>query len=105
MLEEAFTELCSWYLTTREDSMNTFFEHHKNNIRFSYRCFDRILLNGLDPAVSATGAGSRILQFLSGPVSGQPDCPHRHCRSVPQLGNEPVSKVECSHSGGSSGSA
>src|SRR3954452_2813119 len=27
--------------------MNTFFEHHKDNIRFSYRCFDRILLNGL----------------------------------------------------------
>jgi hypothetical protein len=27
--------------------MNTFYEHHKNNIRFHYRCFDRILLNGL----------------------------------------------------------
>ena len=27
--------------------MNTFYEHHKNNIRFQYRCFDRILLNGL----------------------------------------------------------
>ncbi len=27
--------------------MNAFYEHHKNNIRFSYRCFDRILLNGL----------------------------------------------------------
>src|SRR2546428_5810273 len=28
-------------------SMNAFYEHHKNNIRFHYRCFDRILLNGL----------------------------------------------------------
>src|SRR2546427_4659532 len=28
-------------------SMNTFYEHHKNSIRFQYRCFDRILLNGL----------------------------------------------------------
>src|SRR6266481_3665803 len=28
-------------------SMNAFYEHHKNNIRFQYRCFDRILLNGL----------------------------------------------------------
>jgi len=28
-------------------SMNAFYEHHKNSIRFQYRCFDRILLNGL----------------------------------------------------------
>jgi hypothetical protein len=27
--------------------MNAFYEHHHNNIRFGYRCFDRILLNGL----------------------------------------------------------
>jgi len=27
--------------------MNAFFEHHKNSIRFGYRCFDRLLLNGL----------------------------------------------------------
>lgn len=27
--------------------MNAFYEHHKDNIRFGYRCFDRILLNGL----------------------------------------------------------
>ena len=27
--------------------MNTFYEHHKSNIKFVYRCFDRILLNGL----------------------------------------------------------
>ena len=26
--------------------MNAFYEHHKNNIRFAYRCFDRILRNG-----------------------------------------------------------
>ena len=25
--------------------MNAFYEHHKNNIRFHYRCFDRRLLN------------------------------------------------------------
>jgi hypothetical protein len=28
-------------------SMNSFYEHHKDCIRFHYRCFDRILLNGL----------------------------------------------------------
>jgi hypothetical protein len=27
--------------------MNTFYEHHKNSIKLAYRCFDRILLNGL----------------------------------------------------------
>lgn len=27
--------------------MNTFYEHHQDRIRFAYRCFDRILLNGL----------------------------------------------------------
>src|SRR6266446_2743682 len=27
--------------------MNTFYEHHENSIRFGYRCFDRILVNGL----------------------------------------------------------
>ena len=26
--------------------MNAFFEHHQDNIRFRYRCFDRLLLNG-----------------------------------------------------------
>ena len=26
--------------------MNAFVEHHQNNIRFRYRCFDRLLLNG-----------------------------------------------------------
>jgi hypothetical protein len=32
--------------------MNVFYEHHHDNIRFSYRCFDRILLNGLIPSVN-----------------------------------------------------
>jgi hypothetical protein len=27
--------------------MNTFYEHHENSMRFGYRCFDRILINGL----------------------------------------------------------
>ena len=29
--------------------MNAFYEHHKESIRLGYRCFDRILLNGLIP--------------------------------------------------------
>jgi len=27
--------------------MNAFYVHHRDSIRFGYRCFDRILLNGL----------------------------------------------------------
>jgi hypothetical protein len=27
--------------------MNAFYDHHQDSIRFNYRCFDRILLNGL----------------------------------------------------------
>ena len=27
--------------------MNSFYEHHKDSIRWHYRCFDRLLLNGL----------------------------------------------------------
>jgi hypothetical protein len=37
----------SWYLTTQGAAMNAFYEHHQDSIRFAYRCFDRILLNGL----------------------------------------------------------
>src|ERR1700680_215910 len=40
-------ELSSWYLTTQELPMNTFYEHHHDSIRFGYRCFDRLLINGL----------------------------------------------------------
>jgi hypothetical protein len=47
MEQEAFTAVCSWYLTTQECAMNAFVGHHKNNIQFGYRCFDRLLLNGL----------------------------------------------------------
>src|SRR6516164_5736143 len=31
----------------RGAGMNAFYEHHKDSIRFGYRCFDRILVNGL----------------------------------------------------------
>ena len=27
--------------------MNSFYEHHRDSIHWHYRCFDRILLNGL----------------------------------------------------------
>jgi hypothetical protein len=45
--------------------MNAFYEHHKDNIQFHYRCFDRILTERIDPAVPATRAGPGILQHVS----------------------------------------
>ena len=45
--DEAFTGVCSRYLTTLEIPLNAFYEHHKDSIEFHYRCFDRLLLNGL----------------------------------------------------------
>jgi hypothetical protein len=40
----------TWRMT-----MNTFYEHHQNSIRFGYHCFDRILINAsvdtLNPAI------------------------------------------------------
>ena len=37
--------------------MNSFYEHHQHSIRFHYRCFDRILLNGLHPNLSTSRRG------------------------------------------------
>ena len=42
--------------------MNAFYEHHHDNIRFSYRCFDRILLNGL---IQPFQQPERIVGFFS----------------------------------------
>src|SRR6516162_11387441 len=47
MPAEVWMEVSSWYLTTQEFLMNAFCEHHQDSIRFGYRCFDRLLLNGL----------------------------------------------------------
>ena len=40
--------------------MNAFFEHHKDSIQFGYRCFDRLLLNGvIQPFNSPNGGRGR----------------------------------------------
>jgi len=52
--------------------MNTFYEHHKDSIRFGYRCFDRILLNGL---IQPFQQPERVVGFfrqLPAGLSGQP---------------------------------
>ena len=42
--------------------MNAFYEHHKNSIEFSYRCFDRILLNVL---IQPFQQPERVLGFFN----------------------------------------
>ena len=42
--------------------MNAFFEHHKDNIEFEYRCFDRLLLNGL---IQPFQQPERVLGFFN----------------------------------------
>jgi hypothetical protein len=42
--------------------MNAFYEHHKGSIQFGYRCFDRILLNGL---IQPFQQPERVLGFFN----------------------------------------
>ena len=42
--------------------MNAFVEHHKNSIEFKYRCFDRLLLNGL---IQPFQQPERVLGFFN----------------------------------------
>ena len=48
--------------------MNTFCEHHKNSIKFGYRCFDRILLNGL---IQPFQQPQRVIGFFNAYREGQ----------------------------------
>src|ERR1700758_4931007 len=47
MVEGQNKRLRSHRYSRREAVMNSFYEHHKDSIRWHYRCFDRILLNGV----------------------------------------------------------
>ena len=71
--------------------MNAFYEHHQDSIRFGYRCFDRLLLNGLIQPFQQPS--DRILQHLSPAVSGEPRRFARNCQPVPELGRQPFAKV------------
>ena len=42
--------------------MNAFVEHHKNSMQFGYRCFDRLLLNGL---IQPFQRPERVLGFFN----------------------------------------
>jgi hypothetical protein len=63
--------------------MNAFYEHHKNSIRFGYRCFDRILLNGL---IQPFQQPERVVGFFS--TDSGPAAAHR--RTISKRGEEPI---------------
>ena len=42
--------------------MNAFREHHEDSIRFGYRCFDRVLLNGL---IQPFQQPERVVRFFT----------------------------------------
>jgi hypothetical protein len=67
--------------TSAGDSVNSFYEHHKDSIRFSYRCFVRILLNGL---IQPFQQPERVLGFFDtrAAIPGEPEHAARHCRSL-----------------------
>jgi hypothetical protein len=69
--------------------MNAFYEHHQDSIRFGYRCFDRLLLNGLIQPFQQPS--DRILQHLSPAVSGEPRRFARNRQPIPELG--PLAKL------------
>jgi hypothetical protein len=48
--------------------VNTFCEHHKDRIKFAYRCFDRILLNGL---IQPFQQPERVIGFFNAYREGQ----------------------------------
>jgi hypothetical protein len=48
--------------------MNAFYEHHKDSIEFGYRCFDRLLLNGL---IQPFQQPERVLGFFNYYREGQ----------------------------------
>jgi hypothetical protein len=63
--------------------MNAFYDHHKDSISWHYRCFDRILLNGL---IQPFQQPERVLGFFNTyrqlyPVTGT------HCARSPSSFN------------------
>ena len=85
--------VCSWYLTTQEGAMNAFVEHHKNSIQFGYRCFDRLLLNGL---IQPFQQPERVLGFFNTYRDGKRVTRRTLTEiadSVPVLAEEPLREV------------
>ena len=72
--------------------MNSFYEHHKDSIRFHYRCFDRILLNGLIQPFQQPERVVGLFRHLPAAISGEPRHAARHRRPLPALAEAMVAK-------------
>jgi hypothetical protein len=73
--------------------MNSFYEHHQDSIRFHYRCFDRILLNGLIQPFRQPEKSDRVLRHLPAAISGEPRHAARDRRSVSAMAEVMVSEA------------
>jgi hypothetical protein len=89
--------------------MNSFYKHHRDSIRWHYRCFDRILLNGL---IQPFQQPERVVGFFNTyrqlyPVSrhtlrdiaeqlsgGAPPARDQHCSSSGCLASAAVDQPE-----------
>ena len=78
---------------TGASAMNAFYEHHKDSIKFGYRCFDRILLNGL---IQPFQQPQRVIGFLDSnrvghkgfsPSTRALDCDFSAATHLPVLGS------------------
>jgi hypothetical protein len=67
MWVKASTVYASRY-PTLEETMNAFYQHHQDSIAFQYRCFDRILLNGL---IQPFQQPERVIGFFNTYRQGQ----------------------------------
>jgi len=82
--------------------MNAFHEHHKDNIRFSYRCFDRLLLNGL---IQPFQQPERVIGFFNSYREGQ-RVTRDQLRDIAgqfHTGPEPLPEMGRSHRRGAAG--
>jgi hypothetical protein len=56
--------------------MNAFYEHHRDSIRFGYRCFDRrSIVHGSAGAIGSTRLGSLFLTLPTRLLTGQHTIP------------------------------
>ena len=85
--------------------MNAFVAHHKDSIQFGYRCFDRILLNGL---IQPFQQPERVLGFFNAYREGKRVTRRALTgdrRSVPALAEESIPEMGSSDRRGTRGRA
>jgi hypothetical protein len=66
--------------------MNAFFEHHQDNIKFRYHCFDRLLLHGCIQAFLDGARAHGLFLGVSQDLSGEPESLAGGGAPVSQLG-------------------